>query len=382
MTARLMCALAIGLCVSGLIGCKKAGEESEPAPTASVVTQPAAQHSVEQVLTAYGTVEFVPARTRALTVQVESQIAERFVLPGTVVKQGQALLRLIPSATSRLDLDKAARDASVAVAEAQRIQRLQGQGLATDSELRSANAAADTAVALRDSLVRRIGAASFEASSTRQAGSERGVTLTAPIAGVVDSLTAQPGDVIPPGTLLLRVSDPNALYVRLGIEPQDAAEVHAGEAVVFSELFPRAPAQQGNIAEVDSRVDPQTRLTMVVVHPAPAAGLVPGSSVRARIVIDTHEHALTVPRSAVLYDGDQPFLYVAAAGKAQRRLISVGITDGDLIEILRGLKAGEPVVTGGNYELQDGMSIRTAAAPESHGAAAGAAPAKSAPETP
>ena len=140
-----------------LCGCKGAADEAEPTPTATVDVQPAAQHPIEEALIAYGTVEFVPAHTRSLSVQVESQVAERFVLPGTAVKQGQPLMRLIPSATSRLDVDKAARDASVAAADAQRVERLHAQGLATDSDLRTAKAAEQTALQLRDSLIARIG---------------------------------------------------------------------------------------------------------------------------------------------------------------------------------------------------------------------------------
>ncbi|HET9388751.1 MAG TPA: efflux RND transporter periplasmic adaptor subunit [Steroidobacteraceae bacterium] len=392
MSVRLLPGVALILLLGAVHGCKSGSEESEAKPIATVEVQGATEHPVAHTLTAYGTVEFVPAHTRALTVQVESQVAERFVLPGTVVKQGQPLLRLIPSASSRLDVDKAARDASVAVADAQRVQRLHAQGLATDSELRAARAAADTAVALRDSLVARIGAAQPDDSSANGAAAHRGITLTAPISGVVDSLTAQPGDVMPAGTLLLRVDDPNAIYVRLGVEPDEAALVHAGQAVTLWELFPHAAGHNGNVAEIDARVDQQTRLSMAVVHPDPDSGLIPGSSVRARVILETHSHALTVPRSAVLYANEQPFLYVAVDGKAQRRSISTGIRDGDLIEVTAGLKAGEPVVTGGNYELEDGMAIRAAArqgggaptdrrgAPTDRGGAPGKSPTKTRPD--
>ncbi len=89
---------SLGGCL--LVGCKGAPDEAEPAPTAVVEIQPAARHSVDEALVAYGAVDFVAARTRALTVQVESQVAERFVLPGTHVKAGQPLLRLVPSATT------------------------------------------------------------------------------------------------------------------------------------------------------------------------------------------------------------------------------------------------------------------------------------------
>jgi RND family efflux transporter MFP subunit len=330
--------------VCALSGCKNAADEAEPAPTATVEVQPATEHSIEDALIAYGTVEFVQAHTRALTVQVESQVAERFVLPGTLVKAGQPLIRLVPSAMSRLDVDKATRDASVAEAEAQRVGRLHAQGLATDSDLRTAKAASDSAIQLRDSLNSRIGAS--------------GLTLRAPIAGSVDTFTAQPGDVIAPGTLLMRIADPKALFARIGLEPEDAVRVRSGQAVTLAALTTRAQIAAGKVTEVDARVDPQTRLAAVVVQPESTTNLVPGSAVRARIVLGTHEKALTVPRAAVLYTNEQPYLFISDEKKAHRRPVKVGLTDDTQVEILSGLKQGELVVVGGNYELEDGMAVQ------------------------
>ena len=341
----LACVLgSIGGCL--LAGCKGASEEAEPAPTAVVEIQAATRHSMDEALVAYGAVDFAPARTRALTVQVESQVAERFVLPGTHVKAGQALMRLVPSAATHLDVDKASRDAAVAEADAQRLARLRAQGLATDSDLRTAKAAADTAVALRDSLNSRIGV--------------HGLTLQAPIDGVVDTFTAQPGDVIVPGTPVIRIADPKALYVRVGLEPEDAVRVKDGQAVTISTLSSSAISVDGRISEVDARVDATSRLAGAVAQPEANSQLVPGSAVRARIVLNTHADAITVPRSAVLYEDEQPFVYVADQGKAHRKPVKLGLIDDTQAEITQGVNVGESVISGGNYELEDGMAVQLA----------------------
>jgi RND family efflux transporter MFP subunit len=344
---KLLFACVLGSVGGGLLaGCKGAPDEAEPAPTAVVEIQPAARHSMDEALVAYGAVDFVPARTRALTVQVESQVAERFVLPGTHVKAGQALMRLVPSAATHLDVDKASRDAAVAEADAQRQARLRAQGLATDSDLRTAKAAAQTAVALRDSLNSRIGV--------------HGVTLQAPIEGVVDTFTAQPGDVIAPGTPVIRIADPKALYVRVGLEAEDAVRVKDGQAVTISTMSATVMSVGGRISEVDARVDATSRLAGAVAQPDVNSQLVPGSAVRARIILDTHADAITVPRSAVLYEDEQPFVYVAAEGKAHRKPVKLGLLDDTQAEITQGVNVGDSVIMGGNYELEDGMAVQLA----------------------
>jgi RND family efflux transporter MFP subunit len=342
-----------------LTACQKASEPAEPAPTAIVGIQPAARHSVSDTLAAYGTLEVVPSHTRSLTIQVESQVAERFVLTGAAVKTGDPLLRLVPSASSHLDVDKASRDADVAEAEAGRVRRLHEQGLATDSDLRVAQAAAQSAVALRNSLNSRIG--------------PEGLTLRAPIAGIVDGLTAQPGEVLAPGAQVLRISDPNTLYARVGVEAQDALRVKAGQNATLSALFPGATPFAGTVGEVDARVDPQSHLAMAVVRTDSASpSFLPGSAVRAQIVVSTHDSVITVPRAAVLYADEKPFVFVAKAGgdvkkgtdarggelKAERRSVVVGLEDDTQVEVTQGLAVGERVIVSGNYELDDGMVVK------------------------
>jgi len=87
-----------------------------------------------------------------------------------------------------------------------------------------------------------------------------------------------------------------------------------------------------------------------------------GMRVRARIIRSTHAGAVAVPRSAVLYEGDETYLYVAAGGKAERRVVQVGLKDGERVEVVGGLKVGEQVVTVGNNELSDAMAIQVAKA--------------------
>ena len=93
----------------------------------------------------------------------------------------------------------------------------------------------------------------------------------------------------------------------------------------------------------------------------PRSGLLPGEVLRADIVVATRTHVVTVPRAALLYAGEQPYLFIAAGAKAQRRDVKIGAQDGEVVEIIAGVKAGEPVVVAGNSVLEDGMGIRSQA---------------------
>ncbi len=344
---RTPCYIALLLAtVPWLASCGSSTEEAAPDPVASVKTSAATERAFQNVITAYGSVELPPSHSEAVTVQAESQVAELFVASGASVRKGDALVRLKGSAATSLEAEKARREAESAQAEAERVARLHADGLATNSEVQAARDAAASAKELRDSLA-------------AQTGDFQGLTLRAPRSGIVDGLTAQPGDILASGTVVARVADTSAWQVRLGVEPDDVARVRAGQSVELSGLT-GAKGTTGVVRSVDARLDATSRVASVMVAGEGALGLPPGSGVRGRITVEAHEHAVAVPRAAVLYEGDHAYVFVVTQGKAKRRDIEVGFQDEQDIEAIKGVRAGDAVVVLGNNELTDGMSVRVA----------------------
>ena len=80
--------------------------------------------------------------------------------------------------------------------------------------------------------------------------------------------------------------------------------------------------------------------------------LKPGISVHLTIITSTAKDALIIPSAALLTDPDGTTSVMVVNGdKPERRGVKTGIRDEDNIQITEGLKAGEPVVTQGVYEL-------------------------------
>ena len=293
----------------------------------------------------FGSVEFEPARAEALVVQVESQVAAVLVATGTAVRRGDALMRLRPSAASRLEVDRAASEATVATAEEARQARLRDAGLATDSEAATAAAAAGTARRLRDSLVART-------------GGNRELVMTAPRDGVVDELVGRPGELLAAGSTVARIGDGRSLQARIGLEPADIRRLKVGAAATVSALDQGAKSVEGRITAIERRIDKDSGLAAALVSLPPTPELVPGMPVSGRIVASVRPGATVTPRAALLYERGETSVFVVAAGHAHRRAVHTGVDDEDGVEVLDGLKAGEEVATTGNHELEDGMGVR------------------------
>jgi hypothetical protein len=123
-----------------------------------------------------------------------------------------------------------------------------------------------------------------------------------------------------------------------------------------------------------ARVTSVTEPIMLVVATRPAAG-VPGTDpiaklsfvagttlpadTRVDIEIEGEEHvnAVLVPAGAILTNGNQAAVLVAAGERAERRIVTTGLSDADSVEIVSGVEAGELVITRGQAGLADGAAI-------------------------
>ena len=65
-----------------------------------------------------------------------------------------------------------------------------------------------------------------------------------------------------------------------------------------------------------------------------------------------------MPRSAIRNDGDTDLVFVVADGRAERRAVKLGDTDGNEAFVLSGLSGGDRVVVTGPAELRDGDEVK------------------------
>jgi RND family efflux transporter MFP subunit len=318
----------------------KSDEDADVKPVALVTTAPVARGTIDETVTAFGAAETAPGAEHSLAAPLEGVVARIDAPAGSTVKAGQAVVTLTPTPASRTDARKTDVDAGAAKAAYERALRLRAGGLDSDADVETARAADQAA------------AAAQAASQARLAG----LTLRAPAAGVVEQVAMAPGDVAPAGALVAKVGSVADLRLRLGVEPGTAARIRPGAAVRLSPLGGGATVA-AHVTAIDPRADPQTRLASLILAPD-GGGLTPGQPVSGEVVVAAHQNALLIPRAAVVYDQDQPSVFVIAGGQAHRRPIKLGVATADKAEVLDGLAAGDHVAVEGAAELDDGMAVR------------------------
>ncbi|WP_017366257.1 efflux RND transporter periplasmic adaptor subunit [Methylococcus capsulatus] len=315
-----------------------------------VTLAPAEPADMSKTLTAYGTVEFAPDQLQALSVQGEGLVTRVYVAPGQRVRKGDVLVELTATANSATELEHARIAVEFATKDLERLQDLRARQLATNAEVRTAEenrAKADSALA---NVRKRLGDTSYR-------------HLRADLDGYVEAVHVHAGDIVSPGVLLVLLAPADKLRVRLGIEPEDLPVIHEGQKVVIKALRPGLPPQEGRVNHIYYQVDPKTRLAEAVVPLTGSSDWLPGITVKAELVVAEHRQVVTVPRQAVLSRDGRPYLFVDEQGHARLRWVETGFDDGQRVEIQAGIEAGEGVIVTGNYELSDGMAIRTSEVP-------------------
>jgi RND family efflux transporter MFP subunit len=182
------------------------------------------------------------------------------------------------------------------------------------------------------------------------------VVVRAPAEGVVTTRAVNPGQVVMAGQELFVVADLGSVWAVGDVYERDAAHVREGaEAELTSPALPRT-ALRGRVAYIDPRVDPVARTAKVRVEIAnPSRELRFGMYVTMRLAIPSSAPAVLVPRGAVQSLGDVSVVYVPVGGGEGRfaeRPVALGNRVGDAVQVLRGLRAGERVVSEGSFFLR------------------------------
>ena len=183
--------------------------------------------------------------------------------------------------------------------------------------------------------------------------------IVAPFSGEIVRRNVDSGALVSPSTPLVTLVHLETLKVVANVLEKDIALVKVGMKVkVLPEAYPDKPFE-GTIVRINKALDLATRTLQAEINiPNPGHLLKPGMFARIEVALKEKPNTLAVPREAVSEEGGKPFLFVVEGNQAFRRPVVTGIEQGQLIEVVEGLKDGDKVVIRGQESLRDGSAIR------------------------
>ena len=316
--------------------------------TADVGAQSLATETVQagagsNTYSAEGVVEAV--RSSVIGAELAGRVTALLVKAGDRVHAGQVLARIDERIANQQALASqsqvAAAQAQLAAAQAdfERRQKLYEQKFLSKAALDRAESDYKSAAAQ----------AKAQIAQATAAGVQTGLhTLTAPYNGVVAETQIELGDMVMPGKPLLTVYDPSVMRVTVNLPQSQLANLKSAAATVEipGAKNPTLSIAAGNVIALPT-ADPVSHMVQVRIA-LPASTDNPSPGMFARALLPTQGPAatgrITVPATAVITRSELTAIYVVdGTGHASLRQVRPGRRQGERIEILAGLEAGEKV---------------------------------------
>jgi RND family efflux transporter MFP subunit len=326
-----------------------------------------------------------PLRTLVMISRISGTIRSVHVREGMVVRRGDTLV-LLEDVEYRLALERARvgllgaqieyrtlattpfmtqgdslRQAEEARTAGRRLRDLavrHGEGKTDEREYlreeREQSAALAYATLRReDVLAHRSGLAIAQEMVERARRDLEATIVTAPFAGeVADCALTACGGVVP-GQRLLTLLDLSRPVVEAEVLEHDIPKLRPGLAARVSIVSRGGDELSGTVNALNPLTDPVsgTYRVTVTMEEKPAAVLRPGMIVSVRIATAVEPESVVVPQEAVVHREGKPVVFVVQNDRAVWRYVVPGPSNGEQIAIVEGVRAGEQVITDGQFVL-------------------------------
>lgn len=345
-------------------GCgRAAAPEAAGRPPLAVEVTAATTIDLEQTVEVVGTLAAV--READVRSEYSGTVAEIFVTQWVKVRAGTPLARL----ESR-EVEAGVQAARAAALQAEAAGARAGRELTRSVQLEAAGLATRQSVDEASTVDEAARAALAAARAQLEMAEARlaKALLRAPIDGIVAQRNVGVGDYVenmgnPPP--MFRIVDNRQLELTATVPTARLAELAVGQRVAFAADALPGRELAGTVAFINPAADEASRTVRVKVEvPNPDEALKSGLFVKGRIVTGNRPGVVVVPRPALVsWDtaARTATLFVVEGDRARRVEVETGSAAGDHVEVVRGLAAGQPVVTRGGFNLRDGDRVAVAA---------------------
>jgi membrane fusion protein (multidrug efflux system) len=320
---------------------KDGDEEEEEETKVPVSVEEVARGSVSSYVTA--TSNLVAENEVQVLAEAEGRVEKLLVEEGESVRKGQLLASLVRD-DAQIAYDKAEVRLANAQSVFERAERLGKEGLITEEELD------------RSKMEHRVAEQELAEAKWRLEKTE----IRSPFDGRLTTRNTTLGQHVRPGDELFTVTDFDPLISRIFLPEKDIIGLAEGRSVRITLKADESIEFQGRIRQISPVVDTATGTVKLTIEAKqPPSAVRPGGFVNIAIVRETHENAILLPREAVIRELQSAHVFVIKDDDtAERRDITLGMEEEDLMEVISGLDSGERVVVAGQGGLKDGTAIK------------------------
>lgn len=278
----------------------------------------------------------------------------------TIAEQDLAVAKS-SSAVARASQTKVEAEARKARLDFERYERLHAADKVSDSdfervEMGYAQAKAGVMIAKAQAELAEQQVRKAEAAMAISAKDLKDTRVVAPISGVVTQRTAEPGEFMSVGRVLLRIDDVEQIDAAAFLPAQYYSEIVPGNTK-FKLQINKKEAGSHTIRSRSPTIDTTLRTFEIKGQVSPVTtAVVPGNMAELSIVLDAFP-ALGVPEASIITRSGVEAVFVVENSIAYQRPIETGLSSNGWVEVKSGIKAGDVVIIEGQTLLRDGMRV-------------------------
>lgn len=337
-------AIVLGIAVVGYVGYRFATPKKEVVTDTrpSVRTLNPSNRDIAVYTEQIGTIE--PARSTSVFPKMAGEVLSVNFNAGDTVKSGDVLATVNSDALTSLKIQVDAAKVSMddAATALSRTQALADTGAVAEQALEQANSAA-TSARLK-----------YEAAKSQYDLQVSYTSIKAPVSGIIETKSVEVHDMVAGSAPIAVISSNDGKEVKFAATSEVQRVLKPGDEIKVS--YDKTD-YQGNITEISNVVSTATGLYEAKASLDDAAALQTGTKVKLTLLKDRETDALTIPISAVLYSGNDAFVYVYEDGKAIKKDITTGIYDSEYIVVKEGLSSSDNVISTWSNEMYDGAEV-------------------------
>ncbi|WP_428265199.1 efflux RND transporter periplasmic adaptor subunit [Haliangium sp.] len=269
------------------------------------------------------------------------QVRQVLVEEGDEVGANAVLLRLEDD-EQRSQLARTDNDLDRATRELEQQKRLHERGVTSDQAFEAAGYEHKRLALLKADALRAL----------------RYTTVRAPLAGTITQRLVERGDFVTPNQPLFQVTDFDSLVTRVYVPEKELSRLAPGQRARLTAPATGDAEHTGTVARIAPQVDPKSGTVKVTIDVPRSSGLAPGMFVDVALVTERHPDAVLVPKRALVYDNDLPYVFkLTGDDRVTRMKVEVALDSRLYIEPAGGFAAGDRVVIAGQVGLKDGAKV-------------------------
>lgn len=184
--------------------------------------------------------------------------------------------------------------------------------------------------------------------------------INAPFAGRLGISKINLGDYLQSGTEIVSLQNLDPMFLDFNVPEKYFSYIKVGETVKINANTLPNNEFTGKIISYETVIDQNTGMLQARATLAnPQGDLLPGGYATAIIYTGVKKKVISIPQTALIYDAEGPYVYLAQKDKAIRQAVTVGDQIQQNIEIKQGLRVGDIIISAGTNKVQNNATIDT-----------------------